>query len=150
MLLGLARDAGAAGAPCRASRKPAEGHADAAARCARSRNLRADDGARSALEHPHLHLGRSRDDRFLGEARKNIDRFAYLPFGAGPRTCTGSAFALQEATLVLAAIMRKFNLTLAPRHKVWPLLRVTLRPAGGLPMTVRRRAACRSKLGYWD
>jgi cytochrome P450 len=78
--------------------------------------------------------------RFLGEARKDIDRFAYLPFGAGPRTCIGSAFALQEATLVLAVIMSRFSLTLAPRHAVWPLLRVTLRPAGGLPMTVRRRA----------
>jgi cytochrome P450 len=79
--------------------------------------------------------------RFLGEARKNIDRFAYLPFGAGPRTCIGSAFALQEATLVLAVIASRFSLTLASRHEVWPLLRVTLRPAGGLPMTVRLRAA---------
>jgi cytochrome P450 len=78
--------------------------------------------------------------RFLGEARKDIDRFAYLPFGGGPRTCIGSAFALQEATLVLAVIMSKFALSLAPEHKVWPLLRVTLRPAGGLPMTVRLRA----------
>jgi cytochrome P450 len=78
--------------------------------------------------------------RFLGEARKDIDRFAYLPFGAGPRTCIGSAFALQEATLVLAVIMSKFALSLAPEHKVWPLLRVTLRPSGGLPMTIRLRA----------
>jgi cytochrome P450 len=77
--------------------------------------------------------------RFLGEARKNIDRFAYLPFGAGPRTCIGSAFALQEATLVLAVLMRKFTLSLASGHEVWPLMRVTLRPAGGLPMMVRRR-----------
>jgi cytochrome P450 len=79
--------------------------------------------------------------RFLGEARKNIDRFAYLPFGAGRRTCIGSAFALQEATLVLAVIMSRFTLTLAPRHAVSPLLRVTLRPEGGLPMTVRRRTS---------
>ena len=86
--------------------------------------------------------------RFLGEARKTIDRFAYLPFGAGPRTCIGSAFALQEATLVLAVIMRRFSLTLAPRHAVWPLLRVTLRPAGGLPMAVRRRTGATEKAGY--
>jgi cytochrome P450 len=95
--------------------------------------------------HRHRLLWDDPDDfdpgRFLGEARKNIDRFAYLPFGAGPRTCIGSAFALQEATLVLAVIMSRFSLTLAPRHAVWPLLRVTLRPAGGLPMTVRLRAA---------
>jgi cytochrome P450 len=77
--------------------------------------------------------------RFLGEMRKGIDRFAYLPFGAGPRTCIGSAFALQEATLVLGAIMQRFNLRPMPGHVVWPILRVTLRPADGLPMMVRRR-----------
>jgi cytochrome P450 len=83
--------------------------------------------------------------RWLGDARKNVDRFAYLPFGAGPRTCIGSAFALQEATLVLAAIMNRFSLTLAPRHVVWPMLRVTLRPAGGLPMTVGLREVARER-----
>jgi cytochrome P450 len=76
--------------------------------------------------------------RFLGENRRLIDRFSYLPFGAGPRTCIGSAFALQEVTIVLATITRNFSLQLAPGHKVWPLLRVTLRPAGGLPMNIRR------------
>jgi cytochrome P450 len=77
--------------------------------------------------------------RFLGDARDKIDRFAYLPFGSGPRTCIGSAFALQEATLVLASIARHFRLQLAPDHTVWPLLWVTLRPAGGLPMMVSCR-----------
>lgn len=78
-------------------------------------------------------------NRFLGAARARIDRYSYLPFGAGMRTCIGSAFALQEATQVLATIMRHFNLAVAPGHAVWPLLRVTLRPEGGLPMTVRTR-----------
>ena len=77
--------------------------------------------------------------RFLGAARATIDRFAYLPFGAGIRTCIGSAFAMQEATLVLATIMRHFVLEQVPEHAVWPVLRVTLRPAGGLPMTIWRR-----------
>jgi cytochrome P450 len=75
--------------------------------------------------------------RFLGENRSLIDRYSYLPFGAGPRTCVGSTFALQEATIMLATVMKNFSLQLAPGHKVWPLLRVTLRPAGGLPMTIR-------------
>jgi cytochrome P450 len=77
--------------------------------------------------------------RFLGAARSRIDRFAYLPFGAGPRTCIGSGFALQEATIVLAMIAKYFTCELRPGHPVWPLLRVTLRPGNGLPMDIRRR-----------
>jgi cytochrome P450 len=76
-------------------------------------------------------------NRFFGENRSLIDRYSYLPFGAGPRTCIGSTFALQEATIVLATVIKNFSLQLTPGHKVWPLLRVTLRPAGGLPMIIR-------------
>ncbi len=79
--------------------------------------------------------------RFLGKAKNEIDRFCYIPFGAGARTCIGSAFALQEATLVLATIMKNFDLKLAPNKQVWPLLRVTLRPADGLQMTIKSKAA---------
>src|SRR5207248_3698659 len=79
-------------------------------------------------------------NRFLGEARERIDRYAYLPFGAGPRNCIGSAFALQEATIVVASIARKFDLELLRGHPVWPVHRVTLRPQGGLPMLVNQRA----------
>jgi cytochrome P450 len=75
--------------------------------------------------------------RFLGDRRSRIGRYSYLPFGAGPRTCIGSAFALQEATVVLATIIRSFSMRVAPGHSVWPLLRVTLRPAGGLPMKIK-------------
>ena len=78
-------------------------------------------------------------NRFLDGAREKIDRYAYLPFGAGPRICIGATFAIQEATIVLAAIMRNLDLELAPGHAVWPVLKVTLRPKGGLPMIVRRR-----------
>lgn len=78
--------------------------------------------------------------RFLGSAHAAIDRFAYLPFGAGPRKCIGSTFALQEATLVLATIVKHFRFQLKPGHAVWPALRVTLRPANGLPMIVSARS----------
>lgn len=77
--------------------------------------------------------------RFLGVRRSAHDRFAYIPFGAGARTCIGSAFALQEATLVLAAIVRNFRLELSPGQRVWPTLRVTLRPEGGLRMRIAAR-----------
>jgi cytochrome P450 len=78
-------------------------------------------------------------NRFLDGARETIDRFAYLPFGAGPRICIGATFAIQEASIVLATIMRHFTLQLAPGHAVWPVHKITLRPGGGLPMIVRRR-----------
>jgi cytochrome P450 len=81
--------------------------------------------------------------RFLDEPR-DVPRFAYLPFGAGPRICIGAAFALQESTLVLAALVQRFDMELSPDAKVWPLQKITLRPANGLPMRVSRRAADRS------
>lgn len=80
-------------------------------------------------------------DRFMPARRAEIDRFAYLPFGAGPRVCIASSFAVQEAVIVLAALARAVRLDLEPGHKVTPVHRVTLRPAGGLPMRVRLRAA---------
>jgi len=78
-------------------------------------------------------------NRFFGDARDAIDRFAYLPFGVGPRICIGAAFALQETSIVIAAIMRNFTLELVPGCTPWPVQKVTLRPGGGLPMIVRRR-----------
>jgi len=78
--------------------------------------------------------------RFAPDARRAIDRYAYLPFGAGPRGCIGSIFAVQEAMLALAAITRSLTLDLAAGHEVWPVHRITLRPRNGLPMIVRARA----------
>lgn len=67
-------------------------------------------------------------------------RFSYLPFGAGPRICIGQSFSLQEATLVLAHVVRAVRLTLPPDHPpVTPLHRVTLRPKEGLRMVTARR-----------
>jgi cytochrome P450 len=77
--------------------------------------------------------------RFLPETRKKLARFVYLPFGAGPRTCIGSSFALQEATLVLASLAQRFDMQLLPDAEIWPLQKITLRPAYGLPMRVLPR-----------
>jgi cytochrome P450 len=98
--------------------------------------------------HRHRRLWQQPDvfdpNRFLGEARSNISRFAYLPFGIGPRTCIGQAFALQEATLVVASVIRDFSLEVAAGHQVWPVLQVTLRPRNGMPMIVRQKPRVRS------
>jgi cytochrome P450 len=85
--------------------------------------------------------------RFLPPSRASIDRYVYMPFGGGPRACIGSVFALQEAMIVVAAIIREFELDVAPGHVVWPLHRITLRPRRGLPMIVRRRSRAAVKAG---
>ena len=69
--------------------------------------------------------------RFLGENRETIDRYAYIPFGAGPRVCIGMGFAMQEGMIVLAHLLRALRFDLAPGHAVSPVARVTLRPATG-------------------
>jgi cytochrome P450 len=78
--------------------------------------------------------------RFMPEAGTVIPRFAYLPFGVGPRICIGASFALQEAAIVLAVLTRDFEIRLTEDAEVWPLQRITLRPANGLPMQVKARA----------
>ena len=77
--------------------------------------------------------------RFMPGQREKIDRFAYLPFGAGPRVCIGMGFALQEAVILLASIVKMARLDLAPGHKVEPVMRITLRPSGGMPMILHKR-----------
>jgi cytochrome P450 len=69
-----------------------------------------------------------------------IPRFAYFPFGGGPRVCVGASFAMLEATLLLAMIQQRFHLELLPGAPVKPLPSVTLRPQHGIRVTVHRRA----------
>jgi cytochrome P450 len=94
--------------------------------------------------HRHQKLWERPDEfdpaRFLPPAKEQIKRFAYLPFGAGPRICIGMSFALQEAMIVLAAIMRRYSLELEAGQTVEPLARITLRPKGGLRMRLWRRS----------
>ena len=78
-------------------------------------------------------------ERFLPGAPAP-DKAVYLPFSLGPRVCAGLAFGLTEAILCLATLARRFELRLADGAKVEPVCRLTLRPRGGLPMTVRERA----------
>jgi len=78
-------------------------------------------------------------DRFQPEAVKARPRFAYLPFGGGPRICIGASFAMTEGVLVLATLARRFRPRLAEDRVVQPVGQITLRPEGGLTMRVERR-----------
>jgi cytochrome P450 len=68
-----------------------------------------------------------------------IPRFAYFPFGGGPRVCVGAGFAMMEAALLLATIAQRFRLTQAPNQQIEPLFSVTLRPKNGLRMHLHAR-----------
>lgn len=59
------------------------------------------------------------------------DRFAYLPFGEGPRICIGQSFAIQEAVIILATLLARFRFTLTEKHPD-PVMILTLRPEGGV------------------
>ncbi|MBK8020416.1 MAG: cytochrome P450 [Chloroflexi bacterium] len=78
-------------------------------------------------------------DRFAPEAEKQIPKYAYLPFGAGPRVCIGNALAMMEAKLVLATVAQRYTLDLAPGQKVEPERVFTLRPKYGMKMIARQR-----------
>ena len=71
-----------------------------------------------------------RPDRFAD--RKAIDRYAYLPFGDGPRICIGASFALQEAVIILATLLARFRFTPVLGKEPEPVMIITLRPEGGV------------------
>lgn len=78
-------------------------------------------------------------DRFLPERSAGRSRFAYLPFGAGPRQCIGMGMALMESVIVLATLRQRYRLELVSGHRVELDPSVTLRPANGIRTTLRRR-----------
>lgn len=80
-----------------------------------------------------------RPERWMDSLQKTLPRFAYFPFGGGPRVCIGASFAMMEATVLLAAIASRFRLTLVPEQTIelWPS--ITLRPRNGIEMVVSKR-----------
>jgi cytochrome P450 len=82
-------------------------------------------------------------ERFTDDATREIPRYAFLPFGAGPRVCLGNSFAMLEMRLMLATIAGRARLSLPPGAQVDMVPQVTLHPSTngepGLPMTVRHR-----------
>jgi cytochrome P450 len=85
---------------------------------------------------PHLWPEPERFDpeRFSPERSAGRHRMAFVPFGGGQRLCIGNSFAMMEAVLIAALVLRRFRLRTVPGHEVVPEPLVTLRPRGGLPM----------------
>lgn len=77
--------------------------------------------------------------RFAAESATGRHRFAYFPFGGGPRLCIGNQFAMIEAQLILATVLSRYQALLSPTARVIPEPLVTLRPGGDLSMTIYRR-----------
>jgi len=77
-------------------------------------------------------------DRWTPEAEKQLPRYAYMPFGGGPRICIGNHFAMMEGQIILATLAQRASFELVPGQQITVQPLVTLRPRGGIRMTVRR------------
>jgi cytochrome P450 len=78
-------------------------------------------------------------ERFTADRVKTRSRYAFLPFGGGPRVCIGASFAMLEAAVILATLVRSFLVSPVPGHRPKPVARVTLRPAHGMPLLLAAR-----------
>ena len=80
-----------------------------------------------------------RPDRWADGLARRLPRYAYFPFGGGPRVCIGAQFAQMEAVLLLATVARRFRLVVPDGIAPRPIATMTLRPEGGIPVVLRRR-----------
>jgi cytochrome P450 len=80
-------------------------------------------------------------ERWLQPPATPLPKFTYFPFGGGPRVCIGNHFAMMEIALVLATLLQQVELTVVPGFELKFSPVVTLRPANGVPVLVRRRRA---------
>jgi cytochrome P450 len=80
-----------------------------------------------------------RPERWMGNLARELPRFAYMPFGGGPRICIGQRFAMIEAVLVLTTMAQRFSMEWQPDRKVTPFPSITLRPHGGVWLKIKGR-----------
>jgi cytochrome P450 len=80
-----------------------------------------------------------RPERWADGLAKRLPKYAYFPFGGGPRVCIGNGFAMIEAVLLLATIGQQYRFTLEPEPAVTFDLGITLLPTKGIPAVLRRR-----------
>ncbi len=80
-----------------------------------------------------------RPERWEGDLQKRLPRFAYFPFGGGPRQCIGNLFALMEATLVMATVAQRFRLRMRQGAEIVPMASITLRPKNGVAVRLEAR-----------
>jgi cytochrome P450 len=80
-----------------------------------------------------------RPERWEGDLAKRLPRFAYFPFGGGPRQCIGNNFAVMEATLLLATLAQQFRISLVPGKEIIPAASITLRPKTGIWGKIEKR-----------
>ncbi len=80
-----------------------------------------------------------RPERWLDGLAKRIPKYAYYPFGGGPRVCIGNTFALMEAALILATVGQRYKFTLDPHADLTTSPQITLLPAFGIPATLALR-----------
>lgn len=78
-------------------------------------------------------------ERWNEELSNSLPKYAYFPFGGGPRICIGNYFAMMEVVLLLATIGAKFRFSLLPDHPVSLMPAMSLRPANGIKVTAIRR-----------
>jgi cytochrome P450 len=80
-----------------------------------------------------------RPERWMGNLARELPRFAYMPFGGGPRICIGQRFAMMEAILILTTMAQRFSADWQSDRKVTPFPSITLRPKGGVWVKIKDR-----------
>jgi cytochrome P450 len=86
-------------------------------------------------------------ERWDNDRAKRLPRGAYFPFGDGPRICIGTHFAMMETVLILATVLQRYRLELAPGYRLELFPSITLRPKHGVLVVLHERAAVRDGQG---